>query len=150
MLKVPNFKLATTADHDIKLTDFAGQNIVLYFYPKDHTPGCTMEAKDFTANMSKFSKLNTVIFGVSRDSLPSHEKFKTKHCMPFELISDPDSKLCDYFDVIKEKKLFGVAFHGIVRSTFLINAKGEVVKEWRKVKVRGHVDEVLNAIKELC
>jgi len=149
-MQVPDFKLATTLNRDIKLTDYAGQNIVLYFYPKDNTPGCTVEAQDFTASMSKFSKANTVILGVSRDSLAKHIKFKAKHCMPFELISDPESQLCEYFNVIKDKSLFGVSYKGIERSTFLINAKGEVVKEWRKVKVRGHVDEVLSAVQELC
>ncbi|MDQ2994325.1 MAG: peroxiredoxin [Pseudomonadota bacterium] len=149
MLHIPRFKLATTLGRDIKLADYAGQNIVLYFYPKDNTPGCTKESKDFRDSIAEFKKLNTVVFGVSRDPLASHAKFKEKHCMPFELISDHDEKLCRHFDVLKEKNLFGLKYVGLVRSTFLIDAKGDVVKEWRKVKVIGHVADVLKAARTI-
>lgn len=148
-LTVPSFKIDATGEQQISLKDFKGKNIVLFFYPKDNTPGCTIEAKDFTKNMSEFDKLNTVVFGVSRDSLKSHEKFKNKICMPFDLLSDPDEKLCNHFGVLGEKKLFGVKHFGLIRSTFLIDDKGNVVKEWRKVKVKNHVNDVLDAIREI-
>lgn len=148
-LSVPSFSIPATSGKDIQLTDFAGQRVVLYFYPKDMTPGCTIESKSFRDHMDDFAKLNTVILGVSKDSLSRHEKFKEKHCMPFELLSDEDEKLCRHFDVIKEKSLFGKKYMGIVRSTFLIDESGHVIKEWRKVKVSGHVEDVLSAVKAL-
>ena len=147
--KVPQFKLPATGDQAIKLSDFKGKNIVLYFYPKDSTPGCTLEGQDFRDNIRKFRARNTVVLGVSRDSLKSHENFKTKQKFPFELISDSDEELCDLFDVIKDKNMYGKKVRGIERSTFLINEKGVLAKEWRKVKVDGHVNEVLEAIKNL-
>ncbi|MEX0951123.1 MAG: thioredoxin-dependent thiol peroxidase [Gammaproteobacteria bacterium] len=146
---VPDFKLPATGDQTIRLSDFKGQNVVLYFYPKDSTPGCTLEGQNFRDNMRKFSNKNTVIFGVSRDSLKSHEKFKEKQCFPFDLLSDEDEKLCQLFDVIKEKNMYGKKVMGIERSTFLIDAEGILREEWRKVKVDGHVDEVLAAVKAL-
>jgi peroxiredoxin Q/BCP len=147
--KVPQFKLPATGDQTIKLSDFKGKNVVLYFYPKDSTPGCTLEGQGFRDNIRKFRSRNTVVLGVSRDSLKSHENFKAKQKFPFELISDSDEELCDLFDVIKDKNMYGKKVRGIERSTFLINEKGELAKEWRKVKVDGHVNEVLEAIKNL-
>lgn len=146
---VPDFKLPATGDQTIRLSDFKGQNVVLYFYPKDSTPGCTLEGQNFRDNMRKFSNKNTVIFGVSRDSLKSHEKFREKQCFPFDLLSDEDEKLCQLFDVMKEKNMYGKKVMGIERSTFLIDAEGILREEWRKVKVDGHVDEVLAAVKAL-
>ena len=147
--KVPQFKLPATGDQTIKLSDFKGKNVVLYFYPKDSTPGCTLEGQGFRDNIRKFRARNTVVLGVSRDSLKSHENFKTKQKFPFELISDCDEELCDLFDVINDKNMYGKKVRGIERSTFLINEKGILAKEWRKVKVEGHVNEVLEAIKNL-
>jgi peroxiredoxin Q/BCP len=126
--------------------DLRGQNVVLYFYPKDSTPGCTLEGQDFKALHRKFKRQNTVILGVSRDSIASHEKFKAKQKFPFELLSDPDEKLCKIFDVIHEKTLYGRKFMGVVRSTFLIDTNGKLREEWRKVKVKGHADEVLERV----
>lgn len=147
--KVPQFKLPATGDQTIKLSDFKGKNVVLYFYPKDSTPGCTLEGQGFRDNIRKFRARNTVVLGVSRDSLKSHENFKTKQKFPFELISDSDEELCNLFDVIKDKNMYGKKVRGIERSTFLIDEKGILAKEWRKVKVDGHVNEVLEAIKNL-
>lgn len=147
--KVPDFTAAATSDQTVKLSQLKGKNVVLYFYPKDATPGCTVEGQDFRDNHSKFTKLNTQIFGVSRDSLKSHENFKSKQEFPFELISDEDEKLCQLFDVIKEKNMYGKISLGIERSTFLIDAQGMLRREWRKVKVEGHVAEVLAAVKEI-
>jgi len=145
----PKFTAKATGEQTIKLNELKGQNVVLYFYPKDSTPGCTTEGQDFRDSIKKFEKLNTVIFGISRDSIKSHEKFKTKQCFPFDLLSDPDEALCNQFDVIKEKSLYGKKYIGIERSTFLIDEKGVLRQEWRKVKVKGHVDEVLEAVKVL-
>ncbi len=147
--KVPLFKLPATGDQTIKLSDLKGKNIVLYFYPKDSTPGCTREGQDFRDNIKKFRARNTVVLGVSRDSLNSHENFKSKQCFPFDLLSDSEEELCSLFDVIKDKNMYGKKVRGIERSTFLIDDKGVLRKEWRKVKVDGHADEVLEAIKEL-
>ena len=147
--KVTDIKLAATGAQVIRLSDFKGKNIVLYFYPKDSTPGCTLEGQDFRDNKSKFSARNTVILGVSRDSIKSHENFKSKQSFSFDLLSDPDEKLCKQFDVIKEKNMYGKKVIGIERSTFLIDEDGILVKEWRKVKVKGHVVEVLEEIKKL-
>lgn len=145
--KVTDIKLASTGDQIIQLSDFRGKNIVLYFYPKDNTPGCTLEGQDFRDNKRKFSARNTVILGVSRDSIKSHENFKSKQSFSFDLLSDPDEKLCKQFDVIKEKNMYGKKVIGIERSTFLIDENGVLVKEWRKVKVKGHVEEVLDELK---
>lgn len=146
---VPDFSAKTTGDKIIKLSDFRGQNVVLYFYPKDSTPGCTLEAQDFRDNFAQFEMANTVIFGISRDSLRSHENFKCKQTLPFELISDDDEVLCQLFDVLKLKNMYGKQVIGIERSTFLINSDGILVHEWRKVKVAGHCISVLEQIHAL-
>jgi len=143
---IADFVSEATGDQKIRLKDLRGQNVVLYFYPKDSTPGCTLEGQDFKALHTKFKRQNTVIFGVSRDSIASHEKFKAKQKFPFELLSDPDEKLCKQFDVIHEKSLYGRKFMGVVRSTFLIDTSGKLREEWRKVKVKGHADEVLERV----
>jgi len=147
--KVRNFKLAATGEQNITLTSLKGKNIVLYFYPKDSTPGCTQEGLDFQAGLTKFKRQNTVILGVSRDSLRSHENFKSKQKFKFDLLSDEDESLCKQFDVIKMKNMYGKKVRGIERSTFLIDSAGKLREEWRKVKVSGHVDEVLAAVKAL-
>ena len=148
--KVPDFRLPATGDQEIRLADLKGSNVVLYFYPKDSTPGCTLEGQDFRDQHAKFEHLDTVVLGVSRDSLAAHAKFKDKQNFPFELLSDTDEKLCRLFDVIKEKNMYGKKVMGIERSTFLIDAAGVLRAEWRKVKVPGHVDEVLAAVKALA
>ena len=146
---VADFSSDATGSQKIRLKDLRGQNVVLYFYPKDSTPGCTQEGLDFKALYAKFQNEKTVILGVSRDSVASHEKFKAKQKFPFDLLSDPDEKLCRKFDVIHEKTLYGRKFMGVVRSTFLIDASGKLRGVWRKVKVKGHVAEVLESVKAL-
>ena len=146
---IPDFKGKITNDLIIKLSDYKGQNIVIYFYPKDNTPGCTKEGEDFRDYFKDFKKKNTIILGVSRDSVASHDKFMCKYNFPFKLISDEDEKVCKLFDVIKEKNMYGRKYMGIERSTFLINHKGTLVNEWRKVKVKGHVEQVLGALNDL-
>lgn len=145
----PDIEAPATGDRTIKLSDFRGKNIVLYFYPKDNTPGCTLEGQDFRDRMHEFERLNTVILGVSRDSVRTHENFKAKHEFPFDLLADPDEKLCSLFDVIKMKNMYGKKVRGIERSTFLIDKQGDIVFEWRKVKVKNHVEEVLGRVREL-
>lgn len=145
----PDFDLPVTGNKNVRLSDLKGKNIVLYFYPKDCTPGCTLEGQNFRDYHSQFVKLNTLIFGVSRDTLKLHEKFKKEHEFPFELISDADETLCQLYDVIKEKNMYGKKVRGIERSTFLIDHKGILRQEWRKVKVENHYQEVLQAIKQL-
>lgn len=145
----PNFKLPATGDQQIELKSLRGKKVVLYFYPKDNTPGCTNQSKDFAAANAKFKRADTVILGISRDSVASHEKFRAKYDMPFHLVSDADEKACTLYDVIKEKNMYGRKVMGIVRSTFLIDEKGKLRQEWRKVKVAGHVDDVLAAAKAL-
>ena len=147
--KVPDFSLPATGDQTIALSDYRGKNVVLYFYPKDSTPGCTTEGQDFRDKIHTFRRRNTVILGISRDSLKSHENFRTKQQFPFDLLSDADEKACRLFDVIKEKNMYGRKVMGIERSTFLIDDEGVLRREWRKVKVKGHVEEVLEAIREL-
>ena len=147
--KVPNFKLSATGDKELSLSDFKGSKLVLYFYPRDNTPGCTQESNDFKSKARSFAKHGIEIIGVSRDSLNSHEKFKGKYKFPFELLSDSDEKLCALFDVVKQKNMYGKKVRGIERSTFLIDKKGILRKEWRKVRVEGHVAEVLDAAKDL-
>lgn len=147
--EIANHAFTATGEQDIKLSQFKNKNIVLYFYPKDSTPGCTIEGRDFRDNLKKFEKLNTVILGVSRDSIKSHERFKEKQAFNFELLSDADEILCNHFDVLKQKSMFGKKYIGIERSTFLIDKKGKIAKEWRKVKINGHVAEVLEAVKAL-
>lgn len=143
---VADFVCAATGDKTVRLKDLRGNNVVLYFYPKDSTPGCTTEGQDFRDLHSKFKRQNTLIFGVSRDSITSHEKFKARQSFPFELLSDPDEKLCRKFDVIHEKTLYGRKFMGVVRSTFLIDTDGKLRLEWRGVKVKGHAAEVLESV----
>lgn len=145
--KVKNFTRPATGGKDISLKDLAGKKVVLYFYPKDSTPGCTTEGQDFRDAKAKFSRQNTVILGVSRDSMKRHENFKAKQNFNFDLLSDEDESLCKQFDVIKLKKLYGKEYMGIDRSTFLIGEDGTLLQEWRGVKVKGHVDEVLDACK---
>jgi peroxiredoxin Q/BCP len=147
--KISAFAAATTASAKLTNKDLAGRPYVLYFYPKDDTPGCTLEGKDFRDSQAKFGELKVRILGVSRDTLTSHAKFQRKYELPFELISDADEKLCKQFDVIKEKNMYGKKVLGIERSTFLVDGDGVLRKEWRKVKVDGHVAEVLAAAAEL-
>ncbi len=147
--KAPDFTLPATGDQKIKLSALRGRPVVLYFYPKDSTPGCTQEGQDFRDRHADFAKHDTVILGVSRDSLRSHENFKAKQAFPFELLADTEETLCQRYDVIKEKNMYGRKVLGVERSTFLIDAEGKLVREWRKVKVKGHVDEVLAAVAAL-
>jgi peroxiredoxin Q/BCP len=126
-----------------------GKNVVIYFYPKDNTPGCTTEGQDFRDRINTFKRRNTVILGISRDSIKSHENFKAKQAFPFDLLSDAEERACQLFDVIKEKNMYGRKVLGIERSTFLIDAEGVLRREWRKVSVNGHAEEVLEAIKGL-
>jgi peroxiredoxin Q/BCP len=146
---IPALKLPASGDQTIDLKALRGKNIILYFYPKDSTPGCTTEGQDFAANHLKFDQQNAVVLGISRDSVASHDKFKAKYNFPFDLLSDEEGKACSVFDVIKEKNMYGRKFMGIERSTFLIDENGKLRREWRKVKVKGHVEEVLEAVKEL-
>ncbi len=147
--KVPDFSGPATGEQEISLKALQGKKVVIYFYPKDNTPGCTTEGQNFRDLHNKFERAGAIILGVSRDSVKTHENFKAKHEFPFDLLSDKEETLCQLFDVIKEKKLYGKVHMGIERSTFLIDEKGILIKEWRKVKVPGHVDEVLAAIKEI-
>lgn len=146
---VSDIKLTLSGGKTAKLSDYKGQNLVLYFYPKDNTAGCTTEGQDFRDNYTKFRRRKTVVLGVSRDSVTSHDKFKEKHKFPFELVSDPDEKLCKKFDVIKEKNMYGKKVMGIERSTFILDDKGVLRAEFRKVKVAGHVEAILEEIKKL-
>ena len=147
--KCPNFNGQCTSGLVLSNKDFIGKNLVVYFYPKDSTPGCTTEGQDFRDNYKKFKDFNTEIIGVSRDSIKSHENFKLKQSFPFELLSDHDEKMCKAFDVMKMKSMYGREYMGVDRSTVLINKSGKVLKEWRSVKVKGHVDEVLLKVKDL-
>ena len=147
--KCPKFKADATSDKVISNETFKNKNVVIYFYPKDSTPGCTSEGQDFRDNYKKFKKLNTDILGISRESIKSHENFKSKQDFPFELLSDPDEKVCKAFDVMKLKSMYGREYIGVDRSTFLVNSAGKIIKEWRGVKVKGHALEVLDAVKEL-
>ncbi|MBX8483695.1 peroxiredoxin [Pseudomonas cichorii] len=140
---VPDFQAPATSGQAISLAGLKGQQVVIYFYPKDNTPGCTTQGQNFRDSIAQFQAANTVVFGVSRDSLKAHENFKAKQEFPFELISDKDEALCQLFDVIKPKKLYGKEYLGVDRSTFLIDKAGVLRKEWRGVKVPGHVEEVL-------
>jgi len=146
---VADFTAEATSGMQVSLSKLKGKQVVIYFYPKDSTPGCTTEGQGFRDQYPAFQAANTLVFGVSRDGLKSHENFKCKQEFPFELISDKDEALCQLFDVIKLKKLYGKEYLGIDRSTFLIDAKGVLRREWRGVKVPGHVDEVLAAAQAL-
>ena len=147
--KIASFSVATTSAAKLTSKDLLGKPYVLYFYPKDDTPGCTLEGKDFRDRYADFGKLGVRVLGVSRDSLASHAKFQGKYELPFELVSDADEKLCKSFDVIKDKNMYGRKVRGIERSTFLVDAEGVLRREWRKVKVDGHVAEVLAAAAEI-
>ena len=147
--KCPKFKAECTSNITYSNKDFEGKNLVIYFYPKDSTPGCTTEGQEFRDNYKQFKKFNTEILGVSRDTIKSHENFKNKQLFPFELLSDSDEKVCKAFDVMKLKSMYGREYIGVDRSTFLISTNGVVLKEWRSVKVKGHVDDVLSSVKNL-
>jgi len=146
---VPNVLFHATNKVDGHLADYLGKWLVLYFYPKDATPGCTVEGRDFRDALPQFQALDAVVFGVSRDSISSHDNFKCKQSLPFELISDADETLCQLFDVIKMKSMYGKKMRGIERSTFIINPEGILAHEWRRVRVIGHVDDVLTTLKAL-
>ena len=146
---VPEFTAQATSGQQVQLSALHGNQVVLYFYPKDSTPGCTTEGQDFRDLYRDFQAANTLIFGISRDSLKSHENFRGKQSLPFELISDKDETLCQLFDVIKLKKLYGKEYLGIERSTFLIDSQGMLQQEWRGLKVAGHAAEVLQAAQAL-
>lgn len=146
---LPDFTAHATSGMTVTPADLAGSKAVIYFYPKDHTPGCTTEGQDFRDMHEQFLAADTLVFGVSRDSLRTHENFRSKQSFPFELISDADETLCRLFDVIRQKQLYGKQYEGIERSTFLIDREGVLRREWRKVKVPGHVAEVLEAARAL-
>ncbi len=147
--KVPDFELPATGGKTIRLSELRGRHVILYFYPKDSTPGCTREGQDFRDNYAKVRRRKGMVLGVSRDSIKSHENFKAKQDFPFDLLSDQDETLCRMFDVIKMKNMYGKQVRGIERSTFLIDSDGVLRREWRGVKVPGHVEEVLEALKGL-
>jgi peroxiredoxin Q/BCP len=144
---VENFTLSATGDQNLSLSDFSGRSLIIYFYPKDNTPGCTREGQDFRDLYAQFTKAGADILGVSRDSVRIHENFRKKHEFPFHLLSDSDEQLCKQFDVIHEKKLYGRTYMGIERSTFLIGPDGVLQQEWRKLRVPGHAEAVLEALK---
>ncbi len=146
---VPDFSLPATGEQSISLKSLKGQNIVLYFYPKDSTPGCTREGLDFNEHLAKFKRQDTIVLGISRDSMRSHDNFKSKQKFKFELLSDEDETVCKIFDVIKMKNMYGKQVRGIERSTFLLDKNGKLRQEWRKVKVEGHAHEVLQAVRLL-
>ncbi|HYA38236.1 MAG TPA: peroxiredoxin [Candidatus Methylomirabilis sp.] len=146
---VPDVEVQATGGKSLRLRDLKGKFTVLYFYPKDDTPGCTLEGQGFRDQHDRLKKLKAVVYGVSRDSLASHEKFKTKFKFPFDLIADEDEKLCQLFDVIREKSLYGRKYLGVDRSTFILDQDGVLRREFRGVKVKGHVDEVVGEIKKL-
>ncbi|HEY9211129.1 MAG TPA: peroxiredoxin [Methylotenera sp.] len=146
---VADFQLPATSGKTFQLSEYAGKNLVIYFYPKDSTPGCTTQGMQFRDAYTEFQALNTEIFGVSRDSLKSHENFKAKFTFPFELLSDTEELACALFGVIKMKNMYGKQVRGIERSTFVIDANGKLIKEWRGVKVDGHAAEVLSFIQTL-
>ena len=147
--KVPDFTAQATSEQTVTLSELAGRKVVLYFYPKDNTPGCTTQGQDFRDMHDEFEKAGVMVIGVSKDSLRTHENFRAKQDFPFQLISDSDESLCKLFDVIKMKQMYGKQYEGIERSTFLIDEQGVLRREWRKVKVLGHVAEVLKAAQEL-
>ena len=145
----PEIELSLDDGKIVALQQFSGKNIVLYFYPKDDTPGCTTEAKDFASLTPKFTKLNTVIIGISKDNAASHKKFKDKYCIPFPLASDLDGKICEAYGVWVEKSMYGKKYMGIQRSTFIIDKKGSIKRIWRNVSVTKHAQEVLETIENL-
>ena len=147
--KVPDFSAMSTGDKSIQLSDYKGKYVLLYFYPKDNTPGCITEGQNFRDHYDQFVQFNTVILGISRDSIRVHESFKSKQGFPFDLLSDKEEVLCNLFDVIKMKNMYGKQVRGIERSTFLIGPEGTLIHEWRKVRVKVHIDEVLQKLTEL-
>jgi peroxiredoxin Q/BCP len=147
--KVKDFELPATSGSPFKLSAQKGKKVVIYFYPKDSTPGCTLEGQEFRDLYPKFRKANTVVVGISRDSLKSHESFRSKHEFPFELLSDPDETVCEQFGVMKLKNMYGKQVRGVERSTFVINANGQLAREWRGVKAPGHAAEVLAFVETL-
>ena len=148
-LKVPDFETASTGNKTFKLSASLGRPLVLYFYPKDNTPGCTTEGQQFRDLHAQFAKLGCAVYGVSRDSIKSHENFRSKMDFPFDLLADPDEKLCSLFGVIKMKNMYGRQVRGIERSTFVIDSRGSVARQWRGVKVPGHAQEVLEFVRPL-
>jgi len=144
---LPDFELPATGNQRFQLSAFQGHPFVLYFYPKDDTPGCTVEGQEFRDLHGEFLQAKVPVFGISRDSVASHERFKKKMSFPFELLSDPEEKACTIFDVMKMKKLYGREYRGVDRSTFVIDRKGRVAKAWRGVKVPGHAQEVLDFVR---
>ena len=147
--KVPDFKAVTTDGNEWRLKEAAGSNVVLFFYPKDMTPGCTIEAQEFRDLQAQFRRAKTQVVGISRDTCTSHQKFRTKENLNYELLSDEEESLCQLFDVIREKNMYGKKVFGIERSTFLIDSEGKLAAEWRKVKAEGHAQVVLAAAKAL-
>jgi peroxiredoxin Q/BCP len=145
---VENFVLPSTGGRDFNLSEHLGKNVIIYFYPKDDTPGCTTEGQDFRDNWDAFNRKNSVIVGISRDNIKSHENFKSKMQFPFELLSDSDETICNLFGVMKMKNMYGKQVRGIERSTFIIDGQGILIKEWRAVKVPGHVLEILDFLTE--
>ena len=145
----PDFEAQATGDKTVTLSQLQGNRVVLYFYPKDNTPGCTQEGQAFRDQFAEFDKLDTIVLGISRDSLRTHENFKSKHGFPFDLLTDPDETLCTLYDVIKMKNMYGKTVRGIERSTFLIDEHGKLAHIWRKAKVKGHVDEVLEKLRSV-
>jgi thioredoxin-dependent peroxiredoxin len=147
--RVPDFSLPSTGGGTFRLKDLAGEKLVLYFYPRDNTPGCTLEGQQFAALNARFTKAGVTVFGISRDSIASHEKFRDQMGYPFALLSDGDERVCKLFDVIREKNMYGRKVLGVERSTFLIDPKGVLRQQWRRVKVEGHAQEVLAAAQAL-
>jgi peroxiredoxin Q/BCP len=147
--KVPDISLPATGGRELRLKDLRGRKLVLYFYPRDNTPGCTLESRQFAALAPQFERAGVRLLGVSRDSIASHDRFRAQHDLPFDLLSDPEERACQLFDVIREKKLYGRTVLGVERSTFLIDAEGTLRREWRRVKVEGHAQEVLEAAQSL-
>ncbi|MBU6136797.1 thioredoxin-dependent thiol peroxidase [Clostridium tertium] len=143
----PDFTLMGSDGKEHKLSDYIGKKVILYFYPKDNTPGCTTEACDFRDNIDKITNQNAIVLGISKDNLNSHNKFIEKFNLPFILLSDEDKIVCELYDVIKEKNMYGKKVLGIERSTFIINEEGYLIKDFRKVKVKGHIDAVLEELK---
>ena len=146
---LPNLKLPATGEKSLNFRDFKGKNLIVYFYPKDNTPGCTTEGKDFTRLYADFQKADAEIVGISKDSVKKHENFCEKYGFPFDLLADEEEKACTTFDVIKEKSMYGKKYMGIERSTFLFGKDGKLKHEWRKVSVKGHAEEVLAAVQAL-
>lgn len=148
-MKAKNFSLPASNGNVVSLEDFKGKNVIVYFYPKDNTPGCTTEACSFRDSFEEFQSSETIILGISKDSIKKHNGFIEKHNLPFLLLSDEDGKVCEDYGVWQLKKMMGKEYMGIVRSTFLIDKEGNLVKEWRAVKVNGHIEEVLELVKEM-